>query len=157
MENKDAVFMRQAIELSRDSVASGGGPFGALVVRDGTVIATGQNRVVTKNDPTAHAEIEAIRAACRALRTHNLTGCVVYSSCEPCPMCLAAIYWAHLDALWYGASRHNASQAGFDDHRLYRELGLAVNERTLITSQLLKEDARRAFDDWRAKRDKIPY
>ncbi len=157
MEDKHTAFMRQAIELSQISVASGGGPFGALIVRDDTVVAKGQNRVVTKNDPTAHAEIEAIRAACQKLGTHNLAGCSIYSSCEPCPMCLAAIYWTHLDALWYGASKHDASQAGFDDRRLYRELSLAENERTLITSQLLEEDAQCAFDEWGAKRDKTPY
>ncbi|MCP4679689.1 MAG: nucleoside deaminase [Deltaproteobacteria bacterium] len=150
-------FMHEAIRLAKESVTRGGGPFGAVIVRDGDVIATGCNRVTTSNDPTAHAEMEAIRAACSALGTSNLSGCVIYSSCEPCPMCLGAIYWARLDALWYGSSRQDASRAGFDDRIIYDEIALPAEKRRLETKQILATEASIAFEDWTAKVDKTPY
>ena len=118
MEHED--FMRQAIALAVENVKSGGGPFGAVIVKDGKVVATGVNRVTSDNDPTAHAEVNAIRKACMLLGTFDLSGCVLYTSCEPCPMCLGAIYWAHLDKIYYGANQRDAASANFDDSYIYR-------------------------------------
>ncbi len=149
--------MHEAIRLARASVPLGGGPFGAVIVRDDDVIATGYNRVTMTNDPTAHAEVEAIRAACNMLGTSNLSGCSIYSSCEPCPMCLGAIYWARLDALWYGSSRQDASLAGFDDQFIYNEIELCAAKRQIKTRQILAAEATVAFEDWLAKVDKTSY
>jgi tRNA(Arg) A34 adenosine deaminase TadA len=154
---EDETLTRRAIELARTSVRAGGGPFGALVARDGRVVAEGANRVTLANDPTAHAEIEALRAACRALGTFQLAGCTVYASCEPCPMCLAALYWARVDRVVFAASRTDAAAAGFDDERLYVELGRAVADRELAMEQVLREDALATFDEWRAKGDRTDY
>ena len=118
MEKTD--IMRKAIALSIENVKNGGGPFGALIVKDGKIIAHGVNRVTANNDPTAHAEISAIRAACEKLHTFDLSGCEIYTSCEPCPMCLGAIYWAHLDKIYYGNNKHDAADIGFDDSFIYR-------------------------------------
>jgi tRNA(Arg) A34 adenosine deaminase TadA len=150
--------MRRAIALSCESVASGaGGPFGAVIVRDGQIIAEGSNRVTSTNDPTAHAEVVAIRTACAALGRFDLRGCEIYTSCEPCPMCLASIYWARLDHIYYGNDRVAAAAIGFDDEFLYREVALPVSERNVPTEQMLGEEAQTAFDAWRDKPDKVAY
>ena len=126
-------FMRKAIELSIENVKNGGGPFGAVIVRGDELIATGVNRVTDNNDPTAHAEVSAIRAACEKLGTFNLEGCEIYTSCEPCPMCLGAIYWAHLDRMYYGNNKHDAAAIGFDDSFIYEEIALTPEKRRLGT------------------------
>jgi tRNA(Arg) A34 adenosine deaminase TadA len=150
-------FMQAAIELSIRNVREGtGGPFAAVVVKDGRIIATGTNRVTSTNDPTAHAEITAIREACRELNTFQLTGCEIYASCEPCPMCLGAIYWARLAKVHFAATARDAAQAGFDDAFIYRELAAPV-ERQIPTLQVMREEALAAFAEWAAKPDKIPY
>ena len=150
--------MQEAIRLARASVRSGkGGPFGAVVVKRGKVIARGANVVTSDNDPTAHAEVEAIRAACRRLKTFSLHGCELYASCEPCPMCLAAIYWARLDRVFYAATRKDAARAGFDDELLYRELPLSPSRRKLAMKQLMRASALAAFSDWKRKADKVAY
>lgn len=151
-------FLRQAIDLAREGMRSGqGGPFGALVVRDGEVIGRGQNRVTSSNDPTAHAEVVAIREACRHLGHFQLEGCILYSSCEPCPMCLGAIYWARPDRVFYAGSRQDAAAAGFDDDLIYRELPLPPAERRIPMASLLREDALALFREWRDMPNKIPY
>jgi len=148
--------MRRAIRLAVEAVELGlGGPFGAVIVREGKIVAVGQNRVTSAADPTAHAEIVAIRAACEALDTHQLSGCVIYSSCEPCPMCLAAIEWARLDRLYFAATREDAAAAGFDDARLYEELARPPRERSLPTDTLLGEEALVAFRAWGEKDDRV--
>lgn len=157
MTNRQDEFLRKSFELAVGSVRSGGGPFGALITNGETVVATGQNRVVTNCDPTAHAEIQAIRAACASLHTHDLSGHTIYTSCEPCPMCLGAIYWARLDAIWYGASREDASQAGFDDSFFYEELARNIEQRKIPLKRALAGEARRVFQAWTAKPDKVPY
>ncbi len=151
-------LMRRAIELADEGVRAGrGGPFGAVVARAGAIVAEGANEVTSTNDPTAHAEVVAIRNACRTLGTFRLAGCEIYASCEPCPMCLGAIYWARLDRLYFAAGREDAEQAGFDDGHIYRELGTAAAERTLPTSRLLVEPARGVLERWRVAPEKIPY
>ena len=150
-------FMRQAIQLAVDNVANGGGPFGAVIVRGNEVIATGVNRVTANHDPTAHAEVSAIRAACQRLQTFDLTGCDIYTSCEPYPMCLGAIYWAHLDRVYYGCHKEDAAAVGFDDSFIYDELALDLPHRHKHIEELLPEEAQRSFDAWRAKEDKIEY
>lgn len=152
-----ADFMKLATDLAVENVANGGGPFGAVIVRDGEIIATGVNRVTPNNDPTAHAEVSAIRAACQTLGTFQLDGCEIYSSCEPCPMCLGAIYWAHISHLYYGCNQRDADAIGFSDEFIYKELALDESERQLRTEQLLHEDARRAFEAWKQKDDKVEY
>lgn len=150
-------FMRQAIALAVENVKNGGGPFGAVIVKDGRVVATGVNRVVPNNDPTAHAEVNAIRAACVRLGTFNLSGCVLYTSCEPCPMCLGAIYWAHIDKIYYGATQHDAAAVDFDDSFIYRELELEPSERNKPVENILHDEAQAPFDVWRNKADKVEY
>lgn len=149
--------MRKAIALSVENVANGGGPFGAVIARDGEIVATGVNRVTSNCDPTAHAEISAIRAACKKLETFDLSGCEIYTSCEPCPMCLGAIYWAHLDRMYYGNNKHDAANIGFDDAFIYDELDLKIEDRRLRSEVLLPDEAIKAFKDWTAKTDKIEY
>jgi guanine deaminase len=149
--------MRQAIALATSNVASGGGPFGAVVVRNGEVLATGVNRVTATNDPTAHAEIVAIRAACETLASFQLTGCVVYSSCEPCPMCLAALYWSRCQAVFYGNSAGDAAAIGFDDSFLYQQVALPMEARTLPMQRLIPEEAIASFDAWRNQPNKVEY
>ncbi len=155
MKNED--FMRQAIELAVENVKCGGGPFGAVIVRDGKVVATGVNRVTANNDPTAHAEVSAIRAACTKLGTFDLSGCVIYTSCEPCPMCLGAIYWAHIDKIYYGANQHDAAAVNFDDSFIYRELELKPADRNKPVENILHDEALAPFNLWREKDDKIAY
>ena len=151
-------FMQEAIRLSVEKMREGrGGPFGAVIVKDGQIISRGWNEVTTANDPTAHAEVGAIRAACRKLGTFRLDGCELYASCEPCPMCLSAIYWARIDRLFFAATRQDAAAAGFDDEFLYHEIPLPFDQRKLATQQVLREQALPALAEWRAKADKIPY
>jgi tRNA(Arg) A34 adenosine deaminase TadA len=151
-------FMRRAVELARQNVLAGtGGPFAALIVRDGEVIAEAANSVTTTNDPTAHGEVNAIRKACAALGTFSLAGCEIYSSCEPCPMCLTAIYWARLEAIYYGCSQQEAAKAGFDDAFLYEEIRKAMPNRSIPSTQLLQEEAWEAFATWIAVPDKVDY
>ncbi len=150
-------FMRKAIELSIENVKNGGGPFGAVIVKEGKIIATGVNRVTANSDPTAHAEVSAIREAARILGTFDLSGCEIYTSCEPCPMCLGAIYWAHLDRMYYGNTQMDALEIGFDDSFIYKELKLSPDERNLYSENLLRNEAIKAFEEWNAKADKIVY
>jgi guanine deaminase len=151
-------FMRRAIELSRVAMdGNEGGPFGAVVVRNGAIVGEGWNRVEATNDPTAHAEIVAIRAATARLRTFDLGGCTIYASCEPCPMCLGAILWARIDRVVYGAGRADAAAIGFDDEALYREVACPRPERSLAAERLLTGEARAVFDAWRAKPAKPEY
>ncbi len=153
----DAAWMQRAIDLAVANVAAGGGPFGALVVKDGAVVGAGGNRVTADLDPTAHAEIQAIRRACQALGTFALPGCVLYSSCEPCPMCLAAAHWARLERVVFAADRHDAAAADFDDAELYDELSRPLTARRTPIRQLHLTTARDPFDAWRALADKTPY
>jgi len=151
-------FLRRAIALATRNVTSGdGGPFAALIVRDGKVIAEGVNMVTATNDPTAHGEITAIRNACNALNTFSLAGCELYTSCEPCPMCLAAAHWARLDAVFYGASADDAAKAGFDDAYLYAEFRKDQDQRTLPEVQSLRDEAWSSFIAWKGSTNKIPY
>ncbi len=151
-------YMKEAIELSRKNVREGrGGPFAALIVKDGKVIARGTNLVTSVNDPTAHAEIVAIREACRSLNSFHLAGCDLYATCEPCPMCLGAIYWARLDNVYFAGTRHDAADIGFDDSFIYEELPLPVSRRKIRMTQVMRDEALVAFQDWRSKRDKIQY
>ena len=151
-------FLNEAIKEARKGVKTGhGGPFGAVIVKDGKIVARGHNRVTSANDPTAHAEITAIRKACRKLKDFELKGCTLYSSCEPCPMCLGAIYWARLDALFYAADRHMAANANFDDAAIYQEIPLTPAKRTLPTTRIELPGYRIPFDEWNAKKDKTEY
>lgn len=150
-------FMRQAIQLAMDNIKNGGGPFGAVIVKDGEVIATGVNRVTANNDPTAHAEVTAIRQACEKLGTFSLEGCDIYASCEPCPMCLGAIYWARLDHLYYGANKHDAAAAGFDDQFIYEEIELPYANRHLKTASLLEDEAQAPFTLWAQHEERVAY
>ena len=155
---RDVDFMRRAVELSREEMLAGeGGPFAALVVLDGEIVGEGWNRVTSHNDPTAHAEIVAIRAACERLGTFSLEGATVYSSCEPCPMCLAALYWARVSRVVYANTTEQAAAIGFDDGFLYTELALPGQQRTLPTEHLPLEEAAAVFAEWEAKPDKIEY
>lgn len=154
----DTSFLREAIELAVENVESGlGGPFGALVVEDGSVLAEGTNRVTTVHDPTAHAEITAIRAACKERGDFELKGCTLYSTCEPCPMCLGAIYWARLDRVVYAATRADAADAGFDDDHIYEEIDKPPAERRIPMEQLLRHESQRPFDAWRDYDERIEY
>ena len=150
-------FLREAIRVATESVEAGGGPFGAVVVRDGEVIARAANGVTRNNDPTAHAEIEAIREACRVLGTFQLDGCEIYASSEPCPMCLGAVYWARPNALYYANGREVAQAAGFDDHHIYEEMSLPVEERSFPLVRLPVEDADEPFRAWATKADRVDY
>jgi tRNA(Arg) A34 adenosine deaminase TadA len=155
---QDAYFIRKAIELARLGMNNDqGGPFGALIVKDGEVIGQGYNQVTSHNDPTAHAEVVAIREACCHLVHFQLTGCTLYTSCEPCPMCLGAIYWARPERVVFAASRTDAAEAGFDDDHIYRELKLPPEDRTLLIEQSLEEEGRAVFREWIGKPDKKVY
>lgn len=155
MDKKD--FMRKAIALSIGNVKNGGGPFGAVIVKDNEIIATGVNRVTANHDPTAHAEVSAIRAACEKLNTFDLSGCEIYTSCEPCPMCLGAIYWAHLDKIYYGNNKHDAADIGFDDSFIYDELALTPENRQKASETMLRNEAIEAFKLWENTADKTEY
>jgi tRNA(Arg) A34 adenosine deaminase TadA len=154
----DTALLREAIRLSIEKMeANEGGPFGAVIVQRGIVVGRGWNRVTSTNDPTAHAEVVAIRDACSRLKTYVLAGCEIYSSCEPCPLCLAAIYWSRLDCICYAASASDAAEAGFDDLRFYAELAKAPADRSIPVQQALGQEARLAFQRWNQKKDRIPY
>jgi guanine deaminase len=151
-------FMRRAIALASENVRSGaGGPFGAVIVRDGAVVGEGVNCVTRENDPTAHGEVQAIRAACRALGTFCLEGCEIYTSCEPCPMCLAAIYWARIDRIWFGNTSADAARVAFDDAFLYREMNLPLAERAIPSAGMMREQAWESFQLWLDSPIKTPY
>lgn len=155
--NSNEEYMRLAIALAKENIDLGGGPFAAIIVRAGEVVATGVNRVTANNDPTAHAEVQAIRAACTKLDTFDLSGCVIYTSCEPCPMCLGAIYWAHIDKIYYGANKHDAADADFDDSFIYKELETEQSHRRNSPEELIRTEALEVFDKWREKEDKVKY
>jgi tRNA(Arg) A34 adenosine deaminase TadA len=151
-------LMRRAIALAVENARAGdGGPFAALVARDGEVVAEAANRVTARNDPTAHAEILAVREACRLLGTFSLAGCELFASCEPCPMCLGAVYWARLDRLWFAAGREAAATAGFDDALIYREVPLPPERRTLPTARLELPESTAPFAAWAARPDRVEY
>lgn len=150
-------FMARAIQLSIESVDNGGGPFGAVIVKDGEIVAESSNSVTTDNDPTAHAEVNTIRKACKKLNTFDLEGCVIYSSCEPCPMCLGAIYWAHLDELYFANNKKDAGEIGFDDAFIYDELDLPYEKRKLKTNQFMRDEAIKAFEKWDEFEGKTEY
>lgn len=155
MTNKE--LMRRAIELSKQSVRNGGGPFGAVIARNGEIIAEGSNCVTIDCDPTAHAEVSTIRKACKALNTFDLSGCEIFTSCEPCPMCFGAIYWAHLDKIYMGNDRKDAAKIGFDDDFIYQEIALPADKRKKASEVLLREEALEAFKMWDEKEDKTEY
>lgn len=150
-------FLQMALEMAEQSVAEGGGPFAALVVRDGKVVGRGANRVTLHNDPTAHAEIQAIRDACRNLGDYRLNGCELYVSCAPCPMCLSAAYWAHLDAVWYAATAEAAAEAGFDDRYIAEQLRVEERLRDLPAHRIEIDGETGPFRAWRDKADKLEY
>lgn len=151
-------FMEQAIDLAIKGVLNNeGGPFGCVIVKDGKIIGKGNNQVTSTNDPTAHAEVMAIREACKALNSFQLDDCVLYTSCEPCPMCLGAIYWARPKKVYYGCNKTDAAKIGFDDNFIYKELNLEPGKRTIPFEQINKETAMRAFQAWEDKEDKIEY
>lgn len=155
---KQENFMREAIRLSIEKMQAGfGGPFGAVVVRNGEIIARGYNNVTSSNDPTAHAEVDAIRKACAALNTYQLTDCELYTSCEPCPMCLGAIYWARPRAVYFANTKQDAAQAGFDDQFIYDELAIPLENRSIPMQQLLRHEAQTAFQQWTEKTDRTAY
>ena len=155
MEKRD--LMRRAIALSEESVKNGGGPFGAVIARNGEIIAEASNKVTIDCDPTAHAEVSAIRLASKRLDTFDLSGCEIYTSCEPCPMCLGAIYWAHLDRIYYANNRSDAAAIGFDDDFIYKELELKLEDRSTPIINMMREEAMRAFSMWQEKDDKTEY
>jgi tRNA(Arg) A34 adenosine deaminase TadA len=155
MTNKE--LMRRAIELSKQSVRNGGGPFGAVIARNGEIVAEGSNCVTIDCDPTAHAEVSTIRKACKALGTFDLSGCEIFTSCEPCPMCFGAIYWAHLDKIYMGNDRKDAAKIGFDDDFIYQEIALDAKDRKKPSEVLLRDEALEAFKMWDEKVDKTEY
>ena len=159
VEQEDKLdFMREAIRLSIDNVESGnGGPFGAVVVKDGQIIARGENNVTATNDPTAHAEVTAIRRACQKLGTFQLEDCEIYTSCEPCPMCLGAIYWARPKAIYYANTKQDAAAINFDDQFIYEEIARPIGDRKLFTKQMLRNEAIEGFKIWSSKSDKVEY
>jgi tRNA(Arg) A34 adenosine deaminase TadA len=153
-----ADFMRRAIALAKNNVSTGaGGPFAAVIVQDGRIVAEGANRVTATNDPTAHAEVMAIREACRKRGSFQLPGCELYTTCEPCPMCLGAIYWARLERIYYACVEADAAAAGFDDGHIYQELRLPITQRSLPMQSLLRDEALEIFSLWRRQETKVPY
>ena len=153
----DEECMRRAIALSEENIKNGGGPFAAVIVKDGEIVSEGTNRVTADNDPTAHAEVTAIRKACKKLNTFNLSGYSIFTSCEPCPMCLGSIYWARLSKIYYGNNRKDAAKIGFDDDFIYREIPLPLNERSIPMEQLLHGESISCFKKWSEKADKTEY
>ena len=154
----NATYMREAVQLAEQGMRSGlGGPFGCVVVRRGKIVGRGSNRVISTNDPTAHAEVVAIRDACTALQTFQLTDCELYTSCEPCPMCLSAIYWARVPQVYYGNTRADAAAIGFDDDFIYQQVPLAPEARTVKMELLLRDEAQIAFQEWANTTDKVRY
>ena len=157
MNNKSNNFMLRAIELSMISVKTNGGPFGCVIVKNNQIIAEGSNEVTKTNDPTAHAEIVTIRKACNELKNFHLKGTEMYTSCEPCPMCLSAIYWSHIDKIYYGNTRKDAAKIGFDDNFIYDELLMDLAKRKIPSQQLNQNEAIKSFQEWELKTDKIEY
>ncbi len=158
MNEQDVIFMNRAIELAQHGIdANDGGPFGCIVVRNGEIIAEGNNRVTSTNDPTAHAEVTAIRNACEKLGTFQLEDCVIYTSCEPCPMCLGAIYWARPKQIFYGCTREDAARIGFDDQFIYDELEKPFDDRKIKLTNISRDQANIVFDNWANKLDKTAY
>lgn len=157
MSEKDLLFLRRAIELSLESVNRGGGPFGAVITKDGKIISESCNRVTLLNDPTAHAEIGAIREAAGKLNNFDLSGCSIYVSCEPCPMCLGAIYWARIDKVFFANTRSDAENIGFDDSFIYEEISRPIRQRRIEFKQLLREEALEAFRAWEKSENKVEY
>lgn len=151
------VLMREAIELSIKNIENGYGPFGAVIIKNGEIISKSVNRVTKDNDPTAHAEILAIREAAKRLKTFNLSGCIIFCSCEPCPMCLGAIYWARIDKIYYACNRSDAKNYGFDDEYLYKEINLPIGQREISFNQLLRKEALEAFKKWEKNEKKTLY
>ena len=149
--------MKRAIELSIESVNEGGGPFGCVIIRDKKIISEGSNKVTLTNDPTAHGEIVAIREACKSINNFSLNGCELYSTCEPCPMCLSAIYWARIDKIYYANTRKDAQKIGFDDSLIYSEFQKNIDKRKIPMIQMLRNEALKAFDLWDKKIDKVKY
>lgn len=150
-------FMDRAVELSSQNIDNGGGPFGAVIVKNGAIIAEGANGVTRNNDPTAHAEVTAIRAACQVLNSFNLEGCEIYTSCEPCPMCLSAIYWAHLDKIYYANTKEDAAHIDFDDQFIYEELKKTYENRSIPIIKIDNSNAIKAFQKWEFNLEKIKY
>ncbi len=158
MTEQDEKFMRRAIELARKGMETGaGGPFGCVVVKDGEIVGEGSNLVTSTNDPTAHAEVTAIRNACQNLNNFQLEGCTIYTSCEPCPMCLGAIYWARPDKIFYAATHEDAANVGFDDQFIYEEIEKPISERQIETINFLREEGVKVFKLWADKADKTEY
>ena len=157
INDNDRQFIRMACELASENIDNGGGPFGAVIVKDGEIVATGCNRVTVNNDPTAHAEVNAIRKACELKQDFNLEGCVIYSSCEPCPMCLSAIYWAGISRIYYANTQHDAAAINFDDNFIYEELDKPKELRSIPSIHIVDEKAIDHFKKWAAKEDKIEY
>ncbi len=157
MTQQDKEFMQMAIDASIQNVKNGGGPFGAVIVRNGQVIATGVNRVTANNDPTAHAEVSAIRTACARLGTFHLQDCVIYTSCEPCPMCLSAIYWSGITRIYYGNTAQDADDIGFSDKFIYDELATPMSQRSIPVQNIMRDEALSAFRAWEEKEDKVEY
>lgn len=153
----DREFMQRAIDLAAESVKKGGGPFGAVVVKDGKVIAESANSVTPDNDPSAHAEVNAIRLACKKLGTFMLDGCEIYASCEPCPMCLGAIYWAHIKTIYYAGTRSDAAKAGFDDDFIYREINIDPEKRSVPAFNFMPDEGAAVFKLWLDKEDRTNY
>ena len=150
-------FMSRAIELSIKSVKSGGGPFGSVIIKNNEIISEGMNRVTKNNDPTAHGEIVAIRNACKNLNDFSLKGCELYTSCEPCPMCLSAIYWSRIDKIYYANTRDDAKKIDFDDSLIYSELTKKIKERKIPTTQLMRDEALQGFTFWKNTENKVKY
>lgn len=158
MMEKEYTFMREAVALAaKNANGNGGGPFGAVIVKDGKIISAASNSVTPDKDPTAHAEVNAIRQACKQLGTHDLTGCVLYTSCEPCPMCLSAAYWAHVDKIYFAADRNDAEKAGFSDAFIYNQFGIPMSERSIPIEQILPEEGFMPFEEWINNDKKVPY
>lgn len=157
ISTKQSKFMKKAIRLAEASVAKGGGPFGAVIVKDGVMIAQGHNCVTLHNDPTAHAEVTVIRKACKKIGSFDLSGCEIYTSCEPCPMCLAAIYWARIGKIYYGCTKDDAKDIGFDDSFIYDQIDLKPEERAISTIHLMHKEALSAFRLWDENENKINY
>lgn len=158
MTEEDKRFMQRAIELSRKGMESNqGGPFGAIVVKDGKIIGEGNNCVTSSNDPTAHAEVVAIRNACKNIQSFQLEDCIIYTSCEPCPMCLGAIYWARPKKIFYACTKQDAAKIGFDDAFIYEEINLDTTNRKIETLQIMNKEANEVFEAWAAKADKVDY
>jgi guanine deaminase len=157
MNEQQSSFMREAIRMAIENVQKGGGPFGAVVVKDGKIVGRGVNRVTLDHDPTAHAEVNAIRDACKTLKDFQLHGCEIYTSCEPCPMCLGAIYWARPSRIYFGCIKKDAAEIGFDDSFIYEEIDLPFESRKIKATQMLREEALEVFNAWKNKPDKTEY